>query len=142
MGLYALKTGVSKVTVKNSRVGFGDLFSAMGLDSLISPKSITCDVILRYVRAHANSAGTDMEKLYRLMDGKAEALEFIAKEGDPYLNIPLKDLRKPEHTLISAIVRGKKVIVPFGGDHIEAGDSVIVMVRKSGISDLSEVIYP
>ena len=142
MGLYALKTGVSKVIVKNSRVGFGDLFSAMGLDSLISPKSITCDVILRYVRAHANSAGTDMEKLYRLMDGKAEALEFIAKEGDPYLNIPLKDLRKPEHTLISAIVRGKKVIVPFGGDHIEAGDSVIVMVRKSGISDLSEVIYP
>ena len=142
MGLYALKSGVPKVIVKNSRMGFGDLFSTMGLESIISPKSITCDVILRYVRAHANSEGANMEKLYRLMDGKAEALEFIARAGAPYLNIPLKNLRKPEHTLISAIVRGSTVIVPFGEDHIEAGDNVIVMVRKSGVSDLSEVIYP
>ena len=142
MGLYALKAGVPKVIVKNSRVAFADMFGAMGLDSIISPKAITCDVILRYVRAHANSEGTAVEKLYRLMNGKAEALEFIAGAGMPYLGIPLKRLNKLEHALIAAIVRGKKVIIPFGDDAIEAGDNVIVVVRESGISDLNEVIFP
>ena len=76
------------------------------------------------------------------MNGKAEALEFIARDCDPYINIPLKDLTKRPNSLIAVIVRRGKVIVPFGNDHIENGDSVIVIVCESGIGDLNEVIYP
>ena len=38
------------------------------------------------------------------------------------------------------IVRHGKVIVPFGNDAIEAGDSVVIIACESGISDLNEVI--
>ncbi len=139
-GLFAVAQGVPKVIVKNNRVAYADLINAMGLDSIISPKSITCANILRYVRARANGMGTKVEKLYRLMDGKAEALEFIARASDPYIGIPLRDLSVRPGTLVAVIVRHGKVIVPFGNDHIESGDSVVIIACQSGIGDLNEVI--
>ena len=139
-GLYAARQGVPKVVVKNSRVVYEEILSVLGLDSMVSPQSITCNNILRYVRARVNGKGTAVERLYRLMDGKAEALEFIAREGDQYIGVALKDLHVRKNTLVAVIVRGSKVIVPFGNDHIEVGDHVVIMAGESGISDLNEVI--
>lgn len=139
--LYAARAGVPKVIVKNNHVTYTDIISAMGLDSIVSPRSITCATILRYVRARVNGSGTKMEKLYRLVGGKAEAMEFISRESDPYIGIPLKNLTMRRNTRIVVIVRGGKVIVPFGNDHIEANDRVVVMACESGISDLNEVIH-
>ena len=139
-GLFAARQGVPKVIVKNNRVAYADLINSLGLDSVVSPRSITCANILRYVRGRVNSEGTKVERLYRLMDGKAEALEFIARAGDPYIGIPLKDLRTRPGVLVAVIVRKGQVIVPFGNDHIEAGNSVVILSRDSGIKDLNEVI--
>lgn len=140
-GLFAAKQGVPKVIVKNNRVSYADIISAMGLDSIVSPKSITCANILRYVRARVNGQGASVEKLYRLVNGKAEALEFIARGGDPYIGVPLRSLTVRPNTLVVVIVRGGKIIVPFGNDHIEDGDRVVIMACESGISDLNEVIH-
>ena len=142
IGLYALSTGVPKVVVKSSRVAYAHILHTMGLDSIISPQSITCDTILRYVRAHANSEGSTVENLYRLVEGKAEALEFIIKASAPYVGIPLRNLKIRKGVLVAVIVRRGKVIVPFGSDHIEAEDSVIIIACESGINDLNEVIWP
>ena len=135
-----LEKGVKKVVVKNNRGEYTYLISAMGLDSVVSPKAITCSNILRYVRARVNGQGTKVEKLYRLMDGKAEVLEFIARSGDSYIGIPLRSLNIRANTLVAVIVHKGKVIVPFGNDHIEAGDSVVIMTCERGIRDLNEVI--
>ena len=87
-------------------------YNALGLDSVVSPRSITCANILRYVRARANSEGTKVEKLHRLVGGKAEALEFVARANDPYIGVPLKDLHMRKDTLVAVIVRNRQVIVP------------------------------
>ena len=139
-GLFASRQGVPKVVVKNNHVSYLDLINDLGLDSIISPKTITCSNILRYVRARVNGGGTKVEKLYRLMNGKAEALEFIARLTDPYIGVPLRDLHIRPHTLVAVIVRRGKVFVPFGNDHIEAGDNVVIIACEAGISDLNEVI--
>ena len=139
-GLYAVKQGVPKVVVKNSHGAYADIISAMGLDSVVSPKAITCDNILRYVRQRENATGTRVERLYKLVGGQAEALEFIARASDPYVGVPLKNLTVSRGTLVAVIVRKGRVIVPFGNDHIEAGDSVVIISRQSGVSDLNEVI--
>ena len=139
-GLFAARQGVPKVVVKNNRVAYADIISSMGLDSIVSPKSITCAHILRYVRARVNGGGPKIEKLYRLMDGKAEALEFVARPNDSYIGVPLRELHKRPNTLVAVIVRAGRVIVPFGNDHIEAGDNVVIIACESGIGDLNEVI--
>lgn len=139
-GLYAVRQGVPKVVVKNNRGAYADIISAMGLDSVVSPKAITCAYILRYVRQRENATGTRVERLYKLVNGKAEALEFIARPSDPYVGIALKELKIRPGTLVAVIVRRGKVIVPFGNDHIEPGDSVVIICCESGVSDLNEVI--
>lgn len=139
-GLFATKLGVPKVIVKNNRISYGDVLKTIGLDSMVSPKSITSDSILRYARGAINSEGTKVEYLYRLMNGKAEVLEFTAKASDSYIGIQLKDLTSKTGTIVAVIVRNSKIIIPFGNDHIEPGDRVIVISSKTGISDLNEVI--
>ena len=140
-GMYASRCGVPKVISKNTRTAYADLLNKLGLDSILSPQSITCSTILRYVRAREHSEGTEIVRLYRLADGKAEAIEFIARSGDAYINTPLKDLTMRPGTLVAVIVHQGKVIVPFGNDHIEAGDHVVIISRESGVGDLNEVIY-
>ena len=139
-GLFAQQQGVQKVIIKNNRLAFNDVIESLGLDCLVSPRIITCDTLLRYVRARVNADGASVEKLYRLVDGKAEALEFIARKGDPYIGIPLKELTVSKGTLLAIILHGGKVIVPFGDSVINAGDSVVVVANRSGVSDLNEVI--
>lgn len=139
-GLFAVKQGVPKVIVKNNRLAYADIMNGMGLDSMVSPKTITCSTILRYVRALVNSDGTKVERLYRLMNGRVEALEFIARASDPYIGIPLKNLHIRKNALVAVIARQGKVIVPFGDDKIEDGDHVVIIVCENGIGDLNEVI--
>ena len=139
-GLFAQTRGVPKVVVKTNRYAYKDVIANLGLENLVSPRIITCNMILRYVRARLNAHGTTVEKLYRLVDGKAEALEFIAKKGDPYIGIPLKKLNVRKGALVAIILHKTKVIVPFGDDVIEAGDHVVIISTASGISDLNEVI--
>ena len=83
----------------------------------------------------------DNARLYRLAEGKAEAIEFIAREGDSYIGIALKDLSIRSGNLVAVILHQGKVIVPFGKDKIEAGDHVVIITRESGIGDLNEVLY-
>lgn len=139
-GLHAVRAGVPKVIVKNNRVAYSEIINNLGLDTIVSPKSITCGYILRYVRARVNGSGAKVEKLYRLVDDRVEAMEFVARAGDPYIGVPLKNLRVRPGTLVAVIVRHGKVIVPFGNDHIDAGDSVVIIACESGVSDLNEVI--
>ena len=139
-GLYAVRQGVPKVVVKNNRVSYGEIFGSMGLDSIVSPRAITCATILRYVRARVRADGTNLEKLYRLMGGKAEALEFVARENDPYLDIPLKDLSVRKNTIVAIILHSGRVKIPFGSDVISAGDTVVVIACETGIGDLNEVL--
>ena len=67
--------------------------------------------------------------------------EIIARKGDAYIGVPLKDLSMRKGSIVSVIVHQGRIIIPFGKDHIEEGDHVIVISRDSGISDLNEVLY-
>ena len=139
-GLYARTHGVPKVVVKTNRYAYRDVFANLGLENQVSPRIITCNTLLRYVRARVNARGATIQKLYRLVDGKAEALEFIARKGDAYIGVPLKKLSVRKGTLVAIILHKGKVIIPFGDDVIEAGDNVVIISTASGICDLSEVI--
>lgn len=139
-GLHAVRKDVPKVIVKNNRIAYTEITNDLGLDTIVSPKSITSTMILRYARARVNGGGTSVEKLYRLVDDRVEAMEFVAKQNDPYIGKPLKDLNIRRNTLVAVIVRHGKVIVPFGNDHIESGDTVVIIACESGIKDLNEVI--
>ena len=129
-GLYGARRGVRKVIVKVNRTNAMDVMEDLGIDCAVSPKLTTANVILRSVRALNNSRDSVVEKIYYMLGGSVEAYEFTALEGAPYLNIPLNQLKIRKGILVSVLVRDRKSIIPFGSDHIEAGDTVILTAAR------------
>src|SRR5699024_3628493 len=124
-GMYGARRGAKKVIVKVNRLNTLEVMEDLGIESVDSPKLTTANVILRSVRALNNSKDSVVEKVYGMLGGKVEAYEFTALQGAPFLNIPLSQLNIRRGVLVSVLVRDRKNIIPFGNDHIAAGDKVI-----------------
>lgn len=92
LSLYANDVSNAKTVTKINRSSFNSVINEMNLGSIIYPRVITADYILKYVRSTVNSINSNVETLYKLAGGKAEALEFIIKENSAVAGIPLQDL--------------------------------------------------
>ncbi len=136
---YASSQQAPKVIAKINRQELIPLAEHWGLDTVVSPRKTISNTIVRYARALENSQGSSVETLYKLMDDKVEALEFIAKPDLEILDIQFKDLKLKSNILIAGIVRDRKVIIPTGADMITAGDKVIVFAANHRINDLSDI---
>ncbi len=137
-GLYGVRHGVKKVIVKVNRLNATDVMEDLGIDCAVSPKLTTANAILRSVRALNASRNSVVEKVYYMLDGSVEACEFTALEGAPYLNIPLNQLNIRKGILVSVLVRDRRTIIPFGSDHIEAGDTVILVAKAGTVVNLED----
>ena len=140
MALNAIHAGVPNVAAKMTRPNYIELAKDVGLDSIISPKDLTANIISSYVRSISNSEGSAVERLYKLLDNKMEAVEFTATAATRFLNITLKDLQLKKGLLIAAIVRGGHAIIPNGNDMILEGDRVIVVARSLFLQDLNDIM--
>jgi trk system potassium uptake protein TrkA len=140
ISLYAHQCGVPKVILKINRQNYFPIVQKLGLDSIISPKYITANYILRYIRALDNSQGIAVEKLYRILDNKAEIVEFTVKDSFNVTDIKLQDLSLKNDVLIASIVRNKTIIIPDGNDVIKENDKVIVVSKTGFITDLSDIL--
>lgn len=140
ISIFAAAQKVPKVISKVNRDELAAMAERLGLDCIVSPKKIISDVIVQYARALKNSLGSNIETLYQLMDGKAEALEFNAKADPKLIGIPLKELNIKKNILIAGILRYRKTVVPTGDDMILPDDRVIVVAADRKLSDLSDIL--
>ena len=138
--LYAKNRGVDKVVVKVNRDYLSEIIENVGLNSVVSPKDIVAQQLARYVRAMSNSMGGSMETLYRLADGKVEAMEFKVSADSACVDIPLKDLKLKPNILISAIIRGGKSIVPDGNTRILPGDHAVIVTAAGRIENMDAIL--
>lgn len=141
MAIYASKQNVPKAFAKVDRAEFSALAGELGLDGQVVPTEHVSNVIVRYARAIENSVGNNVETLYKLLGGMAEAVEFNVRPGFKYADMPLVDLNplmKPG-ILIGGIVRGNRSIIPSGDDVIKPGDRVIIVVSGHQLLDLSDI---
>ena len=83
LSLYAATVTKAKLVTKINRIAFEDVIQQLNLGSIIYPKMITADTITQYVRAMQNSMGSNVETLYKIVAGKAEALEFRVGKDAP-----------------------------------------------------------
>lgn len=140
ISIFAAMQNVPKVIAKVTRDELETMAAKLGLDTVVSPRGIISDVIVRYARALENSRGSHVETMYHLMDGKAEALEFNVSADFRGTGTPLKTLQLKKGILIAGITRSRTAIIPSGDDVISAGDKVIVITQEQGLSDLSDIL--
>ena len=141
MSMYAKSRHVPKVVTKVNDEGLQSMMDQLGMESVVSAKNVTANVITSYVRAMRNSMGSaNVETVYKLIGGKIEALEFRIREKTRYTGIPLKNLKLKSNHLVACIVRNRRTIIPGGNDTLEVGDNVIVISMEQGLEDLQDIM--
>ena len=140
LSLFARSQTKGKIATKINRMDFDRVIKELDLDTIVYPKKITAQYILQFVRAMKNSIGCNVETMYRILDEKAEALEFVVKENSELPGIPLEELRIKENTIVACIIRGRNIIIPRGKDEMQVGDSVVIVTTTLGLKDIRDVI--
>ncbi len=140
MSLYASNLTKAKIITKINRTTFSQVIDRLELGSVFHPRQIAAERIVRFVRAIHNSRGSNVETMYKLVGGKAEALEFSATAKSAVCGKPLMELHIRPNLLIGAINRNGKILTPGGRDTIEPGDTVIVVTTARGLNDLDDIL--
>ena len=115
------------------------MLDELGIENKVSPKRIVADRIISYIRAIANKRGSNVLTLYRLVNDRVEALEFLAKKPEKFYDKPLRTLKIKHNCLIACIIRENEVIIPDGNSSIRLGDNVIVVTTHKNFDDLNDV---
>lgn len=140
ISLYIKSVSHAKIITKINNESFDTIIGNLGLECVINPKTLTGEYIARYIRAMQNSLGSNVETLYRLHEDRVEALEFRAKSNSRTVNTPLMQLDLKDNLQVICISRGGKIILPQGSDVIKPDDSVVVITKHKGLSDLNDIL--
>jgi trk system potassium uptake protein len=128
--LLAKHHGARKCITKITRHDFVPLLGPLGIDIALSSRQVAASMILRYVRRGA--VGT----VATIMNSDAEAMEVKVPPGKYFDNVALKDLDFPKGSIIGAIVRNRKIIIPSGNTRVQSGDNLVVFFTKNAIEML------
>ena len=139
ISLFAASLGDIKVVTKISSEPLAKMVLKLGLDSVIAPREVITDQLIRFVRAEQTDDGEGINALYRIHD-KAEALEFTVQPDFPGLNTPLKSLKLKKNVLLCGVVRGKEFILPSGDTTLCVHDKVLVVTGVKQVTELDQIL--
>ena len=140
LSLFAKLSGKAKLITKVDYIDYDEVIRELDLDTIISPKNLTAESIVRLVRATVGDKSSEFEALYSVIKGKVVAMEFTVNEGSPVVGKPLCDLKIKKEVLVASIIREGEVIIPRGHDVICSGDSVVIVSGDVAINDIAGIL--
>jgi len=146
ISMFAWSCGVKSIITRINTTAYEKLLNKVNIDITILPALISANRILSFIRNLAvhNAKGNDIQCLYQLAGGMAEATEFIAYDDCRKLGIAFKqpELKLKKDILIATIIHQGQVIIPDGNSRIQSGDRVIVISKKgNGLNTLNDIFH-
>jgi len=138
ISMYANDKRVRVIT-KLDNISLSAMLDKAGVDTVIAPKLLTANQIIRYARSRQNSGGR-MCSLYRIVNNRAEAIEFIASDTFEHLSTSLKDIKFKPNIIIASIIRDGALLIPNGQDTIEIDDRVLVVTSSKYFDELNDIL--
>lgn len=139
VSMFANKMKVKKSITKIKNDDLYGILDELGIKNNVSPKHVVADRVTGYIRALANTVGSNVLTMYHLVNNQVEALEFLAKREEAFFNKPLKDIKIKKNCLVACIIRNNDIIIPNGISEIKLGDKVIVVTTHKNFDDLHDV---
>ncbi len=131
LSLYAGSAGIPQVITKLSHANTRVIIDRLNLGSIVCPKDLCVNNIVRYVRAMQNQTGAALS-VHAIADGQVEALEFLVDENTKNCGIPLKGLKTKSNVLIASITRGAKTEIANGSSSFQKDDILVVVTNGRG----------
>lgn len=132
ISLYGHAHKVPNIVTKLDYIDDNSILDFLPQSSVVTPKELGCNTIVRYVRAMQNQTGA-AAAVHFIADGKAEAIEFRIDRNTPHCSEPLKNLKLRRGVLIACITKRGKTEIPDGNSSYAPGDSVIIVTNTSSI---------
>lgn len=131
ISMYAGANDIPQIITKLSR-GENAITGSLSLGSIICPKELCCNDIVRYVRAMQNQTGAAIS-VHTIADGQAEAVEFLVDSSAKHRDTPLKKLKLKDNVLIASITHGIHTQIPNGESMFTEGDTLVVVTSGRGV---------
>jgi trk system potassium uptake protein TrkA len=128
VSLYANSVGVPQVITKLGHIANQSIIDTLNLGSVVCPKDLVSNNIVRYVRAMQNQTGAAVS-MHTIADGQAEAMEFRVDEHAQNCGKPLKEIRLKQGVLLVSISHGAATEIPYGDSMFQQGDTVVVVTN-------------
>ena len=140
VSLYATARGVPQVITKLGSTGSRSVIDSLSLGSVICPRELVCNNIVRYVRAMENQTGAAIT-VHTIADGQAEAMEFLVDETTRHCGLPLKEIKLKPNILLVSIAHGADTEIANGNSVFRQGDIVVVVDtnRREVIRQLNDI---
>lgn len=133
ISLLGKALGAKKTVTRIGKLSYIPLVSAIGIDTVVSPRLSAIRTILQYIRKGK------VIRVAPLKGEGAEAIEFEALETSDIVNTPLSKVKFPKEAIVGAIVRGEEVIIPRGHNTIKPHDHLIIFALKGAIPKLEKL---
>ena len=131
VALLAKHLGVPKTFVRVGRLEYITLMEQVGIDVVFSPRLLTSGQILRLIRE-----GENLINIFTFEGSKAEAIEISITNRSNLMNQYLKDLKFPGKSLVGAVVRDNRTIVPKGDTQLMEGDHIVIFTLPEYVNKL------
>lgn len=131
--LLAKRYGCERAITLINKTTYQPLVQPLGIDAVVSPRSITVSSILQHVRRGRIKA------VHSIREGFAEVIEAEALETSSLVNQPLKDIRLPSGVIVGAIVRGNDVIIPRPSTVVKPHDRVIILAEVGQVKKVEKM---
>jgi cell volume regulation protein A len=126
--------------VPDAREFFNIVFFAVLLSTLL--QGTTIEPVARWlgVTTDESARRPSVLEVGAVRELGADVVEHVIRPGDAAGGARLRDLGLPRDALVSLIVRGDEALLPRGSTRVEAGDRLLVLVRREVAQDLPEIL--
>lgn len=119
--LLAKQYGAQRTMTLINKAVYTNLTGYLGIDAVISPRSITVSRMLRHIRRGK------IKGVYNIYDGFAEVVEAEVASSSIICDKAIRDLDLPMTVRVSGIWREDELFTPHADFYIREGDRVILI---------------
>lgn len=128
--LLGRQLGAKRIITRVSQAANLRLFERVGIDVALSARGAAIASVLHQIEGGATSLLAVLEQ------GEGRILE---SEVPPrWVGLTLRELERPGDSIIGAILRGERAIVPRGTDRLQAGDRLLVFSTRAAADRVSD----
>ncbi len=131
--LLAKHLGVTKTIVLVNRSEYLPLMAPIGVNAAVNTNIITSNTILRLIRRG------DVVSLASLSGLDAQAVEYLVHPESRITKKPLSKIDFPKGSILGAVMRKDKVIIPVGETIIQPDDHVVVFSLPQALPNVEKL---
>jgi len=134
--LLAKRLGAHRAFALVDNPALVNLIGQVGIDAVISPRQLAIELTLQQIRRGRVRA------VATLLEDKVEVIEVEAIAGSKITSGSLAEVGVPRGAIVTALLRGERLLVPRGSDHVEPGDQLVIITTAEKAVRLDAFLSP